>query len=199
MRIHQSWSAGALFLGAACLAAGIYAAAQSTASQSEKLARRALGADAVQAFDSSLKFVSQDALPKPVNDAQHEIVISMTGPDPGDKSSVQYRVYDNPADAAAHANPNAAQQKAERDAFDSPQGQFHSYHSNLTGSALASDVPQPFHCRSSDQKPAWSRCYYYAGGQSDIVVVGTTSSTKANEAILITAMGAQSLGKAKPE
>jgi hypothetical protein len=47
-------------------------------------------------------------------------------------------------------------------------------------------------------KETWSRCYYYGGGDSNVVVVGTTSSAAANEAILITAMGAQGLGAAKP-
>jgi hypothetical protein len=63
---------------------------------------------------------------------------------------------------------------------------------------LAKSVPGTFHCVALGGKEPWSRCYYYPGGGSDVVVVGTTSSGAANEAILITAMGAQTLAAAKP-
>jgi hypothetical protein len=48
---------------------------------------------------------------------------------------------------------------------------------------------------AAHSNPPWSRCYYYAGGDSNVVVVGTTSSPTANEAIMVTAMGAQTLSK----
>jgi hypothetical protein len=102
----------------------------------------------------------------------------------------------DPAAVKAHADPDVTQQRQEASENDTPRGQFKTYHSNLTGSALAQDVPQTFYCRSLTGH-AWSRCYYYAGGQSAVVVVGTTSSAQANEAIMITAMGAQGLAQAK--
>jgi hypothetical protein len=177
---------------------GSGASAQSTAGQAEKDAKRALDATSVTAFDASMTYVSQDVIAKPVNGATHEITYTITGPGAGVKSTVQYRVYDNPRDAAKHADPDMAQQKQEADEFDIPRGQFRAYHSNLTGSALAKDVPQTFHCKALTGKTAWSRCYYYGGGQSDIVVVGTTTSAQANEAIMVTAMGAQTLAVLKP-
>jgi hypothetical protein len=120
----------------------------------------------------------------------------ITGPGPGVKSSVEYRVYDSVAGAAKHANPSAAQQLQEANEFDIPRGQMTAYHSNLSGD-LAKDVPATFHCIAMKGKTPWSRCYYYAGGTSSTVVVGTTSSATANEAIMITAMGAQNLALLK--
>jgi hypothetical protein len=173
------------------------AGAQSTAAEAEKSAKRALDATAVKAFDASLSYAGQEVVDKPVNGSSHEIRYTIDGPGAGEKSTVQFRVYENPAAAAAHADPDLDQQRVEAAENDTPRGQFKTYHSNLSGSALAQDVPQTFHCRSLTGH-AWSRCYYYAGGQSDIVVVGTTSSKQSNEAIMITAMGAQGLAQVKP-
>jgi hypothetical protein len=189
-------AASALFILLGMMGTG--ARAQSTAAQAEKDAKRALDAASVTAFDASMTYVSQDVIAKPVNGSAHEITYTITGPGAGVKSSVEYRVYDNPAEAAKHADPDMAQQQLESDEFDMPRGRFRAYHSNLTGSALAQDVPQTFHCKALNGHTAWSRCYYYGGGKSDIVVVGTTTSATANEAILITAMGAQSLATLKP-
>lgn len=173
------------------------AGAQSAAAQAEKAAKQALDPLAVSAFDASLKYAGQEMIARPVNGSTHEITYTIEGPGPGEKGTVQYRIYDNPAAAAAHADPDLDQQKQEASENDTPHGQFRSYHSNLSGSALAQDVPQTFHCRALANKGSWSRCYYYAGGESDIVVVGTTNSTQANEAIMITAMGAQGLAEKK--
>lgn len=172
------------------------AGAQSTAAEAEKNAKRALDPMAVKAFDASLSFANQEVVDKPVNGSSHEIRYTIDGPGPGEKSTVQFRVYENPAAAAAHADPDLDQQRVEASENDTPRGQFKTYHSNLKGSALAQDVPQTFHCRSLTGH-AWSRCYYYPGGESNIVIVGTTSSTAANEAIMITAMGAQGLAQVK--
>jgi hypothetical protein len=172
------------------------ARAQSSASQGEEAAKRALDPAAVTAFDGSLTWVDRQAIAQPVNGSSHEITYTMTGPGAGAKSNVEFRVYDNAADAAAHADPDMSQQKDEAEAYDSPRGRFKTYHSKLSGSALAQDVPETFHCRAL-AKGEWSRCYYYPGGESNIVVVGTTTSKTANEAILITAMGAQGLATEK--
>jgi len=43
-------------------------------------------------------------------------------------------------------------------------GQYRTYHSNLSGSDLAKDVPETFHCVAVTGKETWSRCYYYGGG-----------------------------------
>lgn len=173
------------------------AGAQSTAAQAEKDAKRALDPAAVTAFDASLKYVDQEVVAKPVNGSTHEISYSIVGPGAGERGTVQYRVYDNPVQAAAHADPDVTQERLEASENDIPHGQFRAYHSNLTGSALAQDVPATFHCRALAGRGSWSRCYYYAGGQSDTVVVGTTTSKTANEAIMITAMGAQTLATEK--
>jgi hypothetical protein len=78
---------------------------------------------------------------------------------------------------------------------DIPRGQYRTYHSNLSGSDLAKDVPETFHCMALASREPWSRCYYYPGGDSNVVVVGSTSSPVANEAIMITAMGAQGVAR----
>jgi hypothetical protein len=176
------------------------AASPSTEGDVENSAKHALDAARVSAFDSSLTFVGQDVIAKPVGGADHEIRYTISGPGAGVKSSVEYRIYGTPAAAKGHADPAAAQLKEEESEYDIPngQGQFRTFHSNLTGSDLAKAVPQTFHCMALTGKETWSRCYYYPGGGSDVVIVGTTSSGAANEAILITAMGAQGLGAAKP-
>jgi hypothetical protein len=173
------------------------AGAQLTAAQAETNAKRALDPAAVKAFDASLKYVDQEVVAKPVNGSTHEISYTITGPGAGERGTVQYRIYDNPAAAAAHADPDVTQERLEASENDIPHGQFRAYHSNLTGSALAQDVPETFRCRALAGRGAWSRCYYYPGGQSNIVVVGTTTSKAANEAIMITAMGAQTLATEK--
>lgn len=178
--------------------AGTAAGAQSTAAQAENQAKQALSAASVQAFDPQMRYVAQEAVAAPVNGARHEILYTIAGPGAGVKSTVQYRVYETAAQAMAHAVPDTKQEMDEAAAADSPRGSFRAYHSRLSGSALAQQVPETFHCRALQGKGAWSRCYYYPGAQSNIVVVGTTTSTQPNEAILVTALGAQGLVGAKP-
>jgi hypothetical protein len=190
-----------LFLVCAMHARYAFAAGGSTEGDAENSAKRALDAGKVSAFDGTLEYVSQEVVEKPVGGADHEILYRMDGPGAGVKSSVQYRIYGTPADAKGRANPVGAQVTEEEHVGEIPQGkgQLRNYHSNLSGSDLAKSVPETFHCMAlAGGKAAWSRCYYYPGGGSDVVVVGTTSSSAANEAILITAMGAQTLGAVKP-
>ncbi len=176
------------------------AASPSNEGDVENSAKHALDAATVSAFDGSMTYIAQEAIAKPVGGSDHEILYTISGPGPGVKSSVEYRIYGNPASAKGHADPAMAQLKEEEREYDIPngQGQFRTYHSNLTGSDLAKSAPETFHCVAMAGKEPWSRCYYYPGGGSTVVVVGTTSSGAANEAILITAMGAQGLGAAKP-
>lgn len=174
-----------------------WAAPPPAAPDAESLAKKALDADRVTAFDGSMKYLFQTAVMRPVAGSAKEISYDLSGPGEGVKSTVEYRVYSNAAAAAAHANPDGKQQLAEAAEFELPRGRFSAYHSKL-GGAIAADVPETFHCLAQAGKAPWSRCYYYAGGPSTIVVVGTTSSAAANEAILITAMGAQGLAQAKP-
>jgi hypothetical protein len=176
-----------------------FAASPSNEGDVENSAKHALDAARVSAFDGSMTYVGQEAIAKPVGGADHEILYTISGPGPGVKSSVEYRIYGTPAAAKGHADPAIAQLKEEEHEYDIPngQGQFRTYHSNLTGSDLAKSAPETFHCVALAGKEPWSRCYYYPGGGSNVVVVGTTSSGTANEAILITAMGAQGLGAAK--
>ncbi len=174
-----------------------FAASPSTEGDAENIAKHALDAAKVSAFDGSMTYVSQETIAKPVGGADHEIRYTISGPGEGVKSNVQFRIYASPAAAAAHANPDRNQQMQEVHENDMPSGQYRTYHSNLSGSDLAKDVPETFHCVAVTGKETWSRCYYYGGGDSNVVVVGTTSSGAANEAILITAMGAQGLGTAK--
>jgi hypothetical protein len=178
------------------LAVYAWATPPSILSDGENAAKRALDADKIRAFDGDLKFVTQSVIVHPVADADKEVTYEITGPGPGVKSSVEYRVYDSVAGAVKHANPSAAQQLQEANQFDIPRGQMTAYHSNLSGD-LAKDVPATFHCLAMKGKTPWSRCYYYAGGTSSTVVVGTTSSATPNEAIMITAMGAQNLALLK--
>ncbi len=188
----------ALFLAGAAHVQYVFAAGASAEGDAENLAKHALDAGKVSAFDGGLTFVSQEVVAKPAGGADHEVTYSLTGPGPKAKSSVEYRIYGTPADAAAHANPTPAEQRLEADQNETPHGQFRAYHSNLGGSDLAKDVPETFRCIALAGKSAWSRCYYYPGAPSNIVVVGTTTSDQANEAIMITAMGAQPLASAKP-
>jgi hypothetical protein len=181
--------------GTVVLRAG--AAPPSVVSDGEILAKKALDADRVTAFDGSMKFLFQEVVRKPVAGADKEVSYDLAGPGEGVKSSVEFRIYDSVAGAAAHANPDGKQQMEEAAEFDLPRGEMSAYHSKLGGD-LAKDVPETFHCLAQKGKTPWSRCYYYAGGSSTIVVVGTTSSAAANEAILITAMAAQGLAQAKP-
>jgi hypothetical protein len=175
----------------------LYAAPPSLLSDGENAAKQALTADKVSGFDGDLKLVSLDPVPHPVADADREVIYTIAGPGAGVKSSVEFRIYDTVAAAVKHANPSGAQQMQEASEFDLPRGQFNAYHSNLAG-ALAKDAPATFHCLASKEKTPWSRCYYYAGGASSTIVVGTTSSATPNEAIMITAMGAQGLAQVKP-
>ncbi|HEY6445841.1 MAG TPA: hypothetical protein VIY53_05225 [Acidobacteriaceae bacterium] len=179
------------------IALGAWAAPPSASSDGESLAKKALDPGRVTAFDGSMKYLLQTAVSRPVAGSAKEISYDLAGPGDGVKSTVEYRVYDSPAAAAAHADPDGKQELAEAAEFELPRGHFSAYHSKL-GGALAKDVPETLHCLAQTGKTPWSRCYYYAGGPSTIVVVGTTSSTAANEAILITAMGAQGLAQAKP-
>lgn len=197
MHIHSRGSLYVLAMSTFFLFAGTVAGAQSTAAQSEQQAKQALTAHSVQAFDPAMTWVGQEAVANPVNGAKHEILYTIVGPGAGVKSSVEYRVYESPAQAAAHADPDMKQEMLEAAASDSPRGSFSAYHSKLGGSPLAEDVPETFHCRALKGKGAWSRCYYYPGGDSNVVVVGTTTSTQPNEAILLTALGAQGLATAK--
>ena len=178
------------------LIAATLAGAQSTG-QAEQQAKQALTAQSVQAFDPAMTYVGQEAVAKPVNGAKHEILYTINGPGAGVKSSVEYRVYESAADASAHADPDTKQEMLEASASDSPRGSFSAYHSKLSGSPLAKDVPETFHCRALKGKGPWSRCYYYPGANSTVVVVGTTTSMQPNEAILLTALGAQGLATAK--
>ncbi|HEX4066653.1 MAG TPA: hypothetical protein VHZ09_11580 [Acidobacteriaceae bacterium] len=188
-----AFSAGILLTTLFGIAAqNIWAAASSAVSDAEDVARHALDAAAVQTFDGSLTYVSQSVVEKPVADASREINYAINGPDAGAKGSVEYRIYDSPTAAEAHATPSAGQTKQEASQNDLPHGQFRTYHSALGGSALAQEVPGTFRCMALASKGPWSRCYYHADG-ANIVVVGTTTSSTANEAILITAMGAQRL------
>lgn len=187
-----------LFVFDAAHVRSVFAASPSTEGEAENLAKHALDAGKVSAFDGALTYVGQDVVANPAGGADHEITYTIAGPGKGVKSSVEYRIYGTPRDAAAHANPNPAQQKQEATEDETPHGQFRAYHSNLSGSDLARDVPETFRCIALAGKGSWSRCYYYPGGQSEIVVVGTTTSEQANEAIMITAMGAQPLTSAKP-
>lgn len=171
------------------------AAGSSTEGDAENSAKHALDAGKVSAFDSALTYVSQDVIAKPVGGADHEIRYTIAGPGQGVKSNVEFRIYANPGAAAARANPDRNQQMEEVHENDMPGGQYRTYHSNLSGSDLAKSVPATFHCVALAGKGTWSRCYYYAGGDSTVVVVGTTSSPVANEAIMITALGAQTLAK----
>jgi hypothetical protein len=170
-----------------------WAAAGQSESASETAAKHALDAGFVQAYDNALNYVSQDVVEQPVAGASREIKYGMKGPGEGATSNVEYRIYASAADAAAKANPDVQQQKDEASAGDMPHGSFRAFHSKLSGSALAVEVPETFHCVALTGGSPWSRCYYYPGGQSDVVVVGTTTSTAPNEAILITALGAQGL------
>jgi hypothetical protein len=199
LRRHVSGPVMSLLLSivVGTLALYAWAAPPSLLSDGENTAKQALTADKVSAFDGDLKFVSQDVIPHPIADADKEVTYTIAGPGAGVKSSVEFRVYDTVARAVKHANPTAAQQLQEANEFDIPRGQFSAYHSNLSG-PLAKDVPETFHCIASKEKATWSRCYYYAGGSSSTIVVGTTTSATANEAIMITAMGAQGLAQVKP-
>lgn len=174
-------------------AAGNCARKPSAVDQAFSQAKTALSAKSVQAFDPSMTYVRQEMVNQPVNGARREVLYTISGPGNDVKSTVQYRIYDNSQDAASHANPDRAQQKAESAAGDLPGGRFRAYHSKLGGSALAREVPHTFHCVALMGRKEWSRCYYYPGGKSETVVVGTTSSSAPNEAILLTAMGAQGL------
>lgn len=178
------------------LALYAWAAPPSILSDGENAAKRALDAQKVSAFDGDLTFVAQTVIAHPVADADKEVSYEIKGPGPGVKSSVEYRIYDTVAGAAKHANPSGAQQLQEANEFDIPRGEMSAYHSNLGGD-LAKDVPATFHCIAQKGKTPWSRCYYYAGGKSSTVVVGTTTSDAPNEAIMITAMGAQNLALVK--
>ncbi len=173
------------------------AAPPSAASNAENAAKHALDAASVQTFDGSLTFVNQTVVEKPVADAYREITYEINGPDAGAKGSVEYRIYETVADAEAHSVPNGAQTKQEASQNDLPHGDFKTYHSSLGGSPLAQQVPGTFHCMALTGKGSWSRCYYRPGDLPNVVVVGTTSSSAANEAILITAMGAQGLAAKK--
>jgi hypothetical protein len=189
-----------LFLICATHARFALAAGGSTEGDAENAAKRALDAGKVSAFDGSLAYLSQEVVEKPMGGADHEILYRLDGPGAGMKSSVQYRIYGTPSDAKGRANPVGAQVTEEQHYGEIPEGkgQLRAYHSNLSGSDLAKSVPETFHCMAlTGGKGTWSRCYYYPGGGSDVVVVGTTSSDAANEAILITAMGAQTLGAVK--
>lgn len=168
---------------------------QSDLNKAEKTAKQALDESAVRGFDPAMKFIGEELVANPVAGSQKEIRYTIDGPGAGVKTSVEYRIYDNPGAAAAHSDPSKDQQMEEASEFDMPRGNFRAYHTNLKGSGLAQDVPQTFHCMALAGKTQWSRCYYYEGGASDIVVVGTTSSTAPNEAIMVTAMGAQSLAQ----
>ena len=183
-------------LAASAFFIAMLAGAQSTG-QAEKQAKQAMTPQSVQGFDPAMTYIAQEAVANPVNGAKHEILYTITGPGAGVKSSVEYRVYESAADASAHADPDTKQEMLEASASDSPRGSFSAYHSKLGGSPLAKDVPGTFHCRALKGKGPWSRCYYYPGGDSTIVVVGTTTSTQPNEAILLTALGAQGLATAK--
>ena len=174
-------------------AAGNCARKPSAVERAVNEAKSALSAKSVQAFDPSMTYVRQEMVNQPINGASREVLDTLSGPGNDVKSTVQYRIYDNPQDAASHANPDRAQQKAESAAGDLPGGRFRAYHSKLGGSALAREVPETFHCVALMGHKEWSRCYYYPGGKSQTVVVGTTTSGAANEAILLTAMGAQGL------
>jgi len=169
--------------------------ASSSVADAVNVARHALDAVAVQAFDGSITFLKQTDVEAPVGGAVAEINDKLAGPGAEVESSVEYRIYKTPADAVAHSNPDLTQQRAEANQNDMPHGSFRTYHSNLSGSGLAQEVPQTFRCMALVSKGHWSRCYYYPGGESTTVVVGTTTSDKPNEAILITAMGAQPLAK----
>jgi len=188
----------ALFVVGAAHVRFVFAASPSTEGDAENLAKHALDAAKVSAFDAALTWVGQEAVANPAGGADHEITYTIAGPGPKVKSSVEYRIYGTPAAAAAHASPNPAEQRLEADQNETPHGQFRAYHSNLSGSDLAKDVPETFRCIALTGKGSWSRCYYYPGAPSEIVVVGTTTSDQANEAIMITAMGAQPLALAKP-
>ena len=156
-------------------------------------ARHALDAQAVEAFDGNLTFVNQSLPDEPIAGAAAQVNYSINGPGAGAKSTIEYRIYKTTHEAASHANPDLAQQKLEANQNDMPHGSFRTYHSSLTGSPLAADVPATFRCMALTAKGPWSRCYYYPGGDSTTVVVGTTTSAQANEAIMITALGAQPL------
>lgn len=182
-------------LGILLLLQAPVAGAQRSVAQAEKTARQALDETAVHGFDPSMKYEGQEVITDPVAGSEKEVRYTIAGPGEGVKSSVEYRIYDSPAAALAHAQPGAAQQVEEAAEFDMPRGSFRAYHTNLQGSALAHDVPQTFHCMALKGKPQWSRCYYYEGGGSNIVVVGTTSSEAPNQAIMVTAMGAQTLAQ----
>jgi hypothetical protein len=189
-----------VFLVCAMHARYALAAGGSTEGDAENSAKRALDAAKVTAFDGTLAYVSQEVVEKPVGGADHEILYRMDGPGAGAKSSVEYRIYGTPTEAKGRANPVGAQVTEEEHNGEIPEGkgQLRAYHSNLSGSDLAKSVPETFHCMAlTGGKVTWSRCYYYPGGGSDVVVVGTTSSDAANEAILITAMGAQTLAAVK--
>lgn len=186
-------AAGLLLIAFSVMAARpALAAPPSAASEAENTAKHALTADSVQTFDSSLTLGAQTVVEKPVADAYREISYEISGPGAGAKGSVEYRIYETAAEAEAHASPNPAQTKQEASQNDLPHGDFKTYHSALGGSALAKEVPGTFRCMALANKGPWSRCYYHADG-TNTVVVGTTTSSAANEAILITAMGAQGL------
>lgn len=174
-----------------------WAAPPQSENASETAAKHALDAAFVQAYDSALTWVSQEVVETPVAGASREIKYEIKGPGEGAKSEVEFRIYDSPADAAAKADPDGAEVKLEAAANDMPHGSFKAYHSKLNGSALAVEVPEAFHCVALTGGSPWSRCYYYPGNNSDVVVVGTTTSAAPNEAILITAMGAQGLVEKK--
>ena len=197
MKMKRSGWLCMLATGTFVMLAATVASAQSTAAQAEKEAKQALSAESVHGFDPALTYVGQEAVAAAVNGAKHEILYTIAGPGAGVKSSVQYRIYENAALAMAHAVPDTQQEMDEAAASDSPRGSFKTYHSRLGGSPLAQQVPETFHCRALQGKGSWSRCYYYPGAQSNIVVVGTTTSPQANEAIMVTALGAQGL-TAKP-
>jgi hypothetical protein len=182
---------GALLLGFCVI--GAWAGGPPTVNDALTTARHALDAQAVQAFDSNLSWVNQSLPDESVAGASAQVNYTINGPDAGAKSSIEYRIYKTQQEAAAHANPDVTQQKQEANQNDMPHGNFRTYHSSLTGSPLAKDVPQTFRCVALAGKGPWSRCYYYPGGDSTTVVVGTTTSAQANEAIMITALGAQAL------
>jgi hypothetical protein len=195
---RRAWSCGlgmsfALLIVCGSWAGSVLAAGPSTVEDSENSAKHALDAAKVTAFDGALAYVNQEVVAKPAADAVKQISYTIAGPGEGVKSSVEFRIYLTAGAAAAHSNPQLAQQIQEAHESEIPRGQYRTYHSNLSGSDLAKSVPGTFHCMALTSKETWSRCYYYAGADSNVVVVGTTSSPAANEAIMITALGAQTL------
>jgi hypothetical protein len=160
------------------------------------LAEATLGKKIVHDWDPALSALFRNTSSKPIAYDTVTVFYTMLGPGRQARSQVQYRIYRSSQIAAAHSEPDTGETMMEAD-----EGQFPSA-GDITVSHLYSGVDNDkrtgvthhFRCVSVEMKSKysfWSRCYYYERGNSNVVIVGTTTSAKKNEAMEITDMGAR--------